>query len=549
MRTITMNCIFRQGGNLFLVVLLLQACSSSKPFQYPDRYVIPTLDGNSIVRMPAKNWELTFVGEPVFYKPTGAGIRDAKEVFPNQILKSDSLIIWGKTTGATERRFYLFESTGMSKRDEDSFYVHNGAALYTVRTGKYKFFFKGNATDSKRSLQLLTSLSTSIPAWNVNFADVNIGNDSLNMYVSAAHKINTLESYYNKELTSAERNVLSQFLATYCTFTGDYDKAYRYDPTIIRRVGPSRVNKHLLPADAKSVILEQAARNKVLFFNEWHVDVQTRAFLITLLPELKKLGYNKLALEALFTKVDKGYPDANTGFYTKEPIFGLLIRKALAYGYTLIPYEDTTKGNNTFNYRDSMQANNLVNALSATNDTGKTIVLAGYSHIYKSPDNTGNTFMAQYFMRRSGITPYCIDAVNANKNAFTHGGGYPTPYLLLEDSLLVNDAPARYDLQVHYPTHFYRTDNYLDLYPFQLKKTNLADHSIIFTKDSDAIVLIYLFEECLKAQQVNELVPVQVTRVHQTRTEKDIYLSSGRYMICVFNLDGKLVRQKGITIN
>jgi hypothetical protein len=156
---------------------------------------------------------------------------------------------------------------------------------------------------------------------------------AVNIYVGYAQKINRLQAYYNKELTPADRNILCQFLATYCTFTGNYEKAFYYDSVNYKPIGKREVGKQsLLPVDASTAILQAAAGHTILFFNESHVDVRTRAFLTTLLPRLKKLGYNKLALEALFMPVDKGYPVKETGFYTREPVFGQLIERRWRWG-------------------------------------------------------------------------------------------------------------------------------------------------------------------------------------------------------------------------
>jgi hypothetical protein len=207
----------------------------------------------------------------------------------------------------------------------------------------------------------------------------------------------------------------------------------------------------------------------------------------------------------------------------------------------LIAYEDTTSGNHTFNYRDSMQASNLVNAITAKGDTGKTIVLAGYSHIYKQADNTGNTFMAQYFMRKSGITPFCIETVNANK-ADRAAIAYQAPCLLLKEGVYRNDAPGRYDMQVYYPGRYFIASNAGAMYQLTCKKVALPSVA-------GAMAVIYLYDEYHKTSPVNELIPVRVCWPLTGVPAKAVYLPDGRYTICVYDLQGKLLSEQDVRVH
>jgi hypothetical protein len=113
----------------------------------------------------------------------------------------------------------------------------------------------------------------------------------------------------------------------------------------------------------------------------------------------------------------------------------------------------------------------------------------------------------------------------------------------------VNDAPGKYDMQVHYPGSYYDAKNFSSQYPFQSKKINLADYGFDFSKRGKAVILIYLYNEYEKTKNVNNLIPVYVEDQNQGAGRKDIYLETGRYVVCVFDAGSKLIYQKNILIN
>ncbi|MFT3950046.1 MAG: hypothetical protein QM763_23975 [Agriterribacter sp.] len=151
--------------------------------------------------------------------------------------------------------------------------------------------------------------------------------------------------------------------------------------------------------------------------NESHYDWRHRYFATLLLDSLYRLGYRFLALEALGYDSNlglRGFPVIQTGFYTKEPYMGELIRNALRMGFTLVSYEDTTatyegKFTSLMQKREYMQAHNLFQQFRK-NPKGKWLVLAGYGHINKFQLTLrGDSSMAMYFKQMSGIDPFCID--------------------------------------------------------------------------------------------------------------------------------------------
>ncbi len=96
------------------------------------------------------------------------------------------------------------------------------------------------------------------------------------------------------------------------------------------------------PLNAKNHILEKTKDRKTVFFNEYALNPQNRIFFISLLQELKDQGFDYLALEALSGKdkqlQERGYPVLNSGYLTREPIFGEMIRTAIEMGFDVLSY-------------------------------------------------------------------------------------------------------------------------------------------------------------------------------------------------------------------
>lgn len=159
-------------------------------------------------------------------------------------------------------------------------------------------------------------------------------------------------------------------------------------------------------------ILNHFENNDIIMFNEAHDRVQTRAFVLSMLSQLKKAGAKFLAMETLNEKGNLLNLDASTGYYTAEPVSGQIFREALRLGYRIVAYEDTSLTPHTSNERDSIQAQNLYKRIKKNGGIEKTIVLAGYGHIDEvTLDSTYKT-MAIYFKELSNIDPITVNQCN-----------------------------------------------------------------------------------------------------------------------------------------
>ncbi len=184
------------------------------------------------------------------------------------------------------------------------------------------------------------------------------------------------------------------------------------------------------PEDAVAAITALAAQRQVVMVNEAHHVPQHRMTTLLLLESLKRQGYSYFAAETLYEKDEalqaRGYPTIKTGFYTREPMHGELVRAALRLGYRVVPYEyspakpdpeEKPDATTRFVEREEFQAQELRDRVFAKDPKAKVLIHAGYGHISKLPTDWKKDdgtvidvpLMAGWFARLTGIDPLVID--------------------------------------------------------------------------------------------------------------------------------------------
>ncbi|QHI35356.1 hypothetical protein IMCC3317_07020 [Kordia antarctica] len=155
--------------------------------------------------------------------------------------------------------------------------------------------------------------------------------------------------------------------------------------------------------------IKQISKNKkVLMLNEMHWHPKHRIVALKMLTTLKENGFNYLAIEAIDKSKNSFFENSNfplksSGYYSREPYFGLFIREALKQGFKIVGYDDFTTEN-----REKTQALNIKDILDKDSNA-KIVVYAGIDHILEK--STTNKRMAEYFMELTTINPVTIDQV------------------------------------------------------------------------------------------------------------------------------------------
>lgn len=204
--------------------------------------------------------------------------------------------------------------------------------------------------------------------------------------------------------------------------------------------------------NARQWIVAQAPRYRIVMINEAHHVPQTRLLTISLLKPLWDAGYHYLALEALNNNgsnpVASGFPDMNTGEYTKEPVMAELVREAMKLGYTLVPYEADDRDLSQANIRESTQARNLQKFLTAHPDA-KVLLHAGYSHTAKSD-----------IVRISGASTMATDLIDATRiRVLSIDQVALTPLSLSSTGVIEAQAQLAKSFNAHAPTVFINKTN------------------------------------------------------------------------------------------
>lgn len=241
-----------------------------------------------------------------------------------------------------------------------------------------------------------------------------------------------------------------QLAATDYSFIGAYALALATrDRELPRGSGdPSDERKEVLakykPADAMAYIRKRLGAEQMVMVNEAHHQPRHRAFMELLLPELKKAGFTCLGIEALDPKdtllQQRGYPVLASGYYTAEPGFGNLIRKAIALGFTIFPYEGSNEAQAKGANREELQANNI-SAFMNAHPGQKVAIYCGYDHAIE--DSTHNFMvlpMAGRLKQRTGIDPFTIDQVQLTESSTgAYGNTYRKLITVNYDAVLLDN--------------------------------------------------------------------------------------------------------------
>jgi hypothetical protein len=153
---------------------------------------------------------------------------------------------------------------------------------------------------------------------------------------------------------------------------------------------------------------EIAKRERLIVIMEAHNSPKHRQWIEETLSILQSAGFRDYAAEALSESgrslKQRGYPVPLTGFYVSDPHFGNVLRTAIDLDFDLHTYEAS---GSDFYQREYEQAANLAKLFSA-NPQLKLVVHAGYGHVFKTPDDTGQKLMAGHLWEMTGFEPYCI---------------------------------------------------------------------------------------------------------------------------------------------
>lgn len=396
------------------VLAILLGCSSkiSEHFEQ-NRYV--------------RNYNIHIINDSLqLYFKTPADItyatnkKELKKIIRNEKFKIlDDVLVYGRTNDPP----YEFFVTVSNNRTQD--YPEKLVVFDTIVNNQtIRFIGNSLAQNSKSSLQIdLNTIFKSLEIGSTYRKQINTVFDivkkyqSSNKFYAALNEISEFPTYDKQEEWSKLQMELtySSFLGNnefYKTYLNKLESKFEPNDTISNIIR----EKSVYNSQVIDTIIKEAKRHKVVMINENHFYPNHRTLVFDLLQNLKEIGYNYFALEALNIKQDSllnlanSYPTLETGFYTSEQNYSNLIRKAKKLGFQFISYENT---DNTKD-REIGQAENLYNRTFKIDPTSKVVVLAGIDHILEKPTNTGEEWMATIFKNKYNINPLTISQTHLN---------------------------------------------------------------------------------------------------------------------------------------
>ena len=247
-----------------------------------------------------------------------------------------------------------------------------------------------------------------------------------------------------------DSDMYSQVLETYNSFVG------KFTPVVTKRLA----SPYAL-AEVGPLLAVRARSTSVVLINEAHNQPAHRAYCRQLLRQLTPLGYTWFAVEALYptdTSInERKFPIAFSGFYTREPTMGKLLRTACANGFHVFGHEITAAQDKAFadgvkrsNYRDSMQAVNIL-AVLRKNPKAKIVALVGYDHVLEKERN-GVKRLATYLHELGHLDPFTIDQTQAYRSASGPPAARPMAVMGRNGSLItIGERRGYVDMEVVHP--------------------------------------------------------------------------------------------------
>jgi hypothetical protein len=186
-------------------------------------------------------------------------------------------------------------------------------------------------------------------------------------------------------------------------------------------------NSQFRSHSALSYIQEQAADHRVVIINEAHHVPAHRFFTMLLIGKLRDSGFRYFGAETLSAGDsllnERGYPLLNSGYFTAEPQYGNLVRRACELGYQVIAYE--ASGPADGRKRELEQAENIATLLRSDPEA-RVVIHCGYSHLLEEEALEGwGKAMAGRLKELTGIDPLTVDQVELTEHSDKR---YENPY-------------------------------------------------------------------------------------------------------------------------
>jgi hypothetical protein len=370
-------------------------------------------------------------------------------------------------------------------------------------------------------------------------------------------------AFWREQLASAApalQPLIEQVLAANLAELGAYEAAvlqFPYGIGALRTTPaplPDAATHHAVPA--AEAIAELARDRRIVIVNEAHHVAQTRLVTLALLPRLRALGYTHVALEGLDERDrdlgTRGYPTAASGIYVREPLYGEIVRQALALGFVVVPYESASADADSA-MREREQAEHLFTRVFRAAPDARLFVHAGYAHVHHRGDYLEVEPMTLHLARMTGFAPLVIDqTVLRPSTPAREFGAYRT---LLDrfpahEPVLLRDAqgaawslePALYDASVLLPPpqqHIVGRPDWLTL--------DGARTAVAVDLDLSAAHLPAVLEAHYAAEP-DAAIPADRVLIEAGSGQVVLFLRPGEYRVTASDAGGHELFRRGLSV-
>lgn len=236
-----------------------------------------------------------------------------------------------------------------------------------------------------------------------------------------------LKVHENEFAKDAEMFNASDLLSQARAFVGDTTGAISiFEWMSKKNYGPTKDISNELNAikdanaeDAILSIVRAAKDRQIVVLNESHHVPMHRAFASLLAKELRKIGYEYLACEALNETnsypFSKGELKTSDGYYINEPVYANFIRDAIRDNWKFVSYDINDPKRflkEGKQYRKSLGAQNISDRILRENPNAKIFMLVGLGNAAKLPESItafDRSQISGQIKRLTGIDPLVID--------------------------------------------------------------------------------------------------------------------------------------------
>ncbi|PKD19977.1 hypothetical protein APR41_14955 [Salegentibacter salinarum] len=361
-----------------------------------------------------------------------------------------------------------------------------------------------------------------------------------------------------KEAKEGKRFGEHQYAAWEFAFQGDYknalsqwDLARQPDFQEFSQQEIDSLHKNYKVVDAKKYLVKKIKSHQIVIINEAHHNSFHRHFTSSLLEVFYQNDFRYLGLETLENGLKKdphlntrNYPIQASGFYTRDPTFGSMLRKALKMGYNVFPYEDTTGVNH--DEREIEQAKNIKKIIDQNPDA-KFLIHCGFGHVMEGVFPSGMKALAERLKEYTGIDPLTIDQVaHSEKSNPNFYSPLSRTYKVRTPSVLVNENGEAVknrindrwtDIAIVQPKTSYDKGRPGWLFEGKAKPVApaIADIDLSFP------LMVLAFK---KEEDYQRAIPVDIIEVKNRQEEMYLALDPGEYIIVLANTEEKQENMK-----